>query len=64
MSHYHLRQVDLVGIIFESLASGIEPDVELLAEAEDHEVNVEAIRKQVEDLFGDDYDAEAELDFS
>ncbi len=62
MSQFHLRQVDLVGQIFESLASGIEPDVELIAEAEDHDVDVAAIREQVTNLYGDDEDAE--LDFS
>lgn len=57
------RQVDLVGIIFDQLTWGFEPDVYLLAEAEDLDINVQEIRNKVNELYGEEDDY-AELDFN
>lgn len=50
--------VEVAEAIFESLSCGMEPGYNLLADAEELGLSVEAIREKVEELFGDDEDSE------
>lgn len=52
------RAVEVAEVIFESLSCGMEPGYNLLADAEELGLSVEAIREKVEELFGDDEDSE------
>lgn len=52
------RAVEIAEAIFESLSCGMEPGYNLLADAEELGLSVEAIREKVEELFGDDEDSE------
>ncbi|UQK57869.1 hypothetical protein Kp7_29 [Klebsiella phage Kp7] len=52
------RAVEVAEAIFESLSCGMEPGYNLLADAEELGLSVEAIREKVEELFGDDEDSE------
>lgn len=57
------RKVDLVGIIFEQLSCGFEPDYGILIEAEELGIDVEAIRNEVDELYPTELQDEDELDF-
>lgn len=46
------RAVEVAGAIFESISCGMEPGYNLLSEAEELGLSVEAIREKVEELFG------------
>lgn len=48
------RAVEVAEAIFEGLSCGIEPDYNMLQEAHDLGLSVEAIREKVEELYGDD----------
>lgn len=52
------RAVEVAEAIFESLSCGMEPGYNLLADAEELGLSVDAIREKVEELFGDDEDSE------
>ena len=52
------RAVEVAEAIFEILSCGMEPGYNLLADAEELGLSVEAIREKVEELFGDDEDSE------
>lgn len=52
------RAVEVAEAIFESLSCGMEPGYNLLVDAEELGLSVEAIREKVEELFGDDEDSE------
>lgn len=53
------RAVEVAGAIFEGLSCGMEPDYNLLQEAHELGLSVDAIREKVEELYHDD---EAEAD--
>ena len=53
------RSVQVAEAIFEGLSCGIEPCYNLLQEAHELGLSVEAIREKVEELYGED---EAEAD--
>lgn len=50
------RAVQVAESIFEGLSCGIEPDYNLLTEAEELGLSVDAIREKVEELYGTDED--------
>lgn len=53
------RAVQVAEAIFEAVSCGMEPDYNLLQEAHDLGLSVEAIREKVEELYGTD-DEEAD----
>lgn len=46
------RAVEVAEAIFESLSCGMEPGYNLLADAEELGLSVEAIREKVEEIYG------------
>lgn len=50
------RAVEVAGAIFECLSCGMEPGYNLLSDAEELGLSVEAIREKVDELFGGEED--------
>lgn len=57
------RAVRVAEAIFEGLSCGIEPDYNLLEEANELGLSVEAIREKVEELYGTDEEDEDSSDY-
>ncbi|AFP33690.1 hypothetical protein POP72_032 [Pectobacterium phage POP72] len=51
------RAVETAGAIFEYLSCGMDVPVNLLADAEEYGLSVEAIKERVEELYGDEDEA-------
>lgn len=54
------RAVQVAEAIFEGLSCGIEPDYNLLTEAEELGLSVDAIREKVEELYGTEDEDQAD----
>jgi hypothetical protein len=52
------RAVQVAEAIFESLSCGMEPNYNLLQEAHDLGLSVEAIREKVEELYADEEESD------
>lgn len=52
------RKVEVAEALFESYSCGIAPPYTLLAEAEDLCLNVEAIKEKVDELYGEEEEAD------
>lgn len=52
------RKVEVAEALFESYSCGISPPYTLLAEAEDLCLNVEAIKEKVDELYGEEEEAD------
>lgn len=57
------RKVDLVGLIFEQLSCGFEPDYGILIEAEKLGIDIIAIRNEVDELYPLELEDEQDLEF-